>query len=183
MSVLSIFRRKKQPVKRSAPKVDKTLHLYAESVLAEVRSTFPLSYEPILEWRRYSVTAGMAHFQQGKISLSSIVLKENDHVRETLLHEYAHLLAFDRHGRKGTGHGKHWKQAMIDLGLEPKTHHHYEVVRNKSHQVVIYKCKKCGTQFGRKRKLSTRKKYMHRQCGGQIALVEVQRATTQTETA
>ena len=79
---------------------------------------FPMSYAPVLEWRRYSVTAGMAHYQHGMITLSVVVLKNPVHIRETLLHEYAHLLAFDRHGKRGAGHGKHWRQAMIDLGLE-----------------------------------------------------------------
>lgn len=182
MAVLSLLRRKKAVVRRQ-PKAEDFLHSSAESVLEEAFRRFPLSYRPILEWRRYSVTAGMAHYQRGAISLSVVVLKDPDQVRETLLHEYAHLLAFDRHGRKGAGHGRHWKQAMRELGLEPKVHHQYEVVRNQSRQTVVYRCKKCGEQFERKRKLQQRKKYFHRQCGGQIALVEVQRATRQIETA
>ncbi len=155
----------------------------AGQALDEAQSKYPLSFDPGLEWRRYSVTAGMAHYQQGLISLSAIVLKEPHQVRETLLHEYAHLLAFDRHGRKGVGHGRHWRQAMVDLGLEPKVHHQYEVVRNQARQTVVYRCKKCGETFARKRRLPQRKRYFHRQCGGQIALLEVQRATTQKETA
>lgn len=138
---------------------------------------FPLSYQPKIEWRRYTVTAGMAHYQLGLITLSVHVLREPHHVRETLLHEYAHLLAFDRHGKKGAGHGQPWKKAMRDLGLEPKVHHQYEVNRNQSRQVVRYQCKKCGEIFDRKRRLATKKRYYHRQCGGQIALVEVQKAT------
>ncbi|MBI1331499.1 MAG: SprT-like domain-containing protein [Armatimonadetes bacterium] len=175
--------RPSKPVRRTRPKVDETIQTAADQALDEAQSKFPLPYTPMLEWRRYSVTAGMAHYQQGLISLSSIVLKDPDHVRETLLHEYAHLLAFARHGRRGAGHGKHWRQAMVDLGLEPKVHHHYEVVRNQSHQKVVYRCKRCGYTFDRKRRLPQRKRYFHRDCGGQIAFVEVQRATRQKESA
>lgn len=182
--MFSILRRKKpsKPVSKLrreplGPKVVAEHENAAQLALNEAVQQFPLSYEPILEWRRYSVTAGMAHYMQGRITLSAVVLKDPEHIRETLLHEYAHLLAFDRHGRKGAGHGKHWKQAMVDLGLEPKVHHHYEVVRNQSRQVVVYQCKKCGESFSRKRRLTQSKRYFHRQCGGQIALVEVKRAT------
>ena len=183
--MFSILRRKKptKPAKRkpSNPVVSEDHRAAAESALLEAIQKFPMSYTPALEWRRYSVTAGMAHYQHGLISLSAVVLKDPATVRETLLHEYAHLLAFDRHGRKGAGHGKHWKQAMVDLGLEPKVHHHYEVVRNQSRQVVVYRCKRCGLSFERKRQLQRRKSYVHRQCGGQIALVEVQRATLESD--
>lgn len=178
--MISILRRKKPPKvtrKQSPPTVSDDHVEKADLALAEAIERFPMSYHPVLEWRRYSVTAGMAHYQHGMISLSAVVLKDPAHIRETVLHEYAHLLAYDRHGRKGAGHGKHWKQAMVDLGLEPKVHHHYEVVRNQSRQVVVYRCKKCGLTFERKRRFQHRKRYFHRQCGGQIDLVEVQRAT------
>ena len=183
--MFSILRRKepvRAPRKRSTVLVSDDHISSAQTALAEAIGRFPMSYVPALEWRRYSVTAGMAHYQHGLISLSAVVLKDPEHIRETLLHEYAHLLAYDRHGRKGTGHGKHWKQAMVDLGLEPKVHHHYEVTRNQSRQVVVYRCKKCGVSFERKRQFQRRKKYFHQRCGGQITLVEVQRATLPTET-
>ncbi|MEI7985956.1 MAG: SprT-like domain-containing protein [Armatimonadota bacterium] len=182
--MISILRRKKpsKPIRKvSQPQVGEDHIVAAELALNEALEKHPMSYIPILEWRRYSVTAGMAHYQHGMISLSAVVLKDPGHIRETLLHEYAHLLAFDRHGRKGAGHGKHWKQAMMDLGLEPKVHHHYEVVRNQSRQVVVYRCKKCGEKFSRKRQMTRSKRYFHRQCGGQIAFVEVQRATIESD--
>ena len=178
--MISILRRKKptKPSRQRSQPVTSEDHISAaELALTEALEKFPMSYVPFIEWRRYSVTAGMAHYKDGMITLSVIVLKDPAHVRETVLHEYAHLLAFDRHGRKGSGHGQHWRKAMQDLGLEPKVHHHYEVVRNQSRQVVVYKCKKCGEKFSRRRQMTRSKRYFHRQCGGQIALVEVQRAT------
>jgi SprT protein len=175
--MMSLLRRKKPRKPVSRPKVSEELGSVAYEVLAEANSRFPLSYSPALEWRRYSVTAGMAHYQKGVISLSAVVLKEPGQVRETLLHEYAHLLAFDRHGRSGAGHGRHWKQAMVDLGLEPKVHHKYDVVRNQSRQTVVYRCKKCGFILEKKRKFQKGRRYFHRQCGGQIMFVEVQTAT------
>ncbi len=180
--MFSILRRPKPRTVRS-PKVEEHLEQIAVTALRQAQASFPLSYNPLIEWRRYSVTAGMAHYQKGIITLSAIVLKEPDQVRETLLHEYAHLLAFDRHGRKGAGHGIHWKTAMRDLGLDPKVHHQYEVKRNQSHQVVVYTCKKCGETFERKRRFQARKRYYHRQCGGQIALLEVQKATSSAKKA
>ena len=134
---------------------------------------FPLGYVPEIEWKRLPVTAGVAYFQLGKIALSAIVLQSKEQLHETLLHEYAHLLAYHRAGKKGVGHGAVWKQAMRDLGLDAKIHHHFEVQRNQARQQVIYHCKKCGQTFSRSRRLSKRRQYLHVACGGPIQLHSV----------
>jgi SprT protein len=149
----------------------------AKKTVESAFSRYPLSKPPIIEWRALRVTAGVAYFRDNRIVLSSRVLKNPEQVAETALHEYAHLLAFHRHGRAGMGHGHAWKQAMTDLGLKPKVHHKFEVERNQSKQQVIYKCRKCGTEFVRKRKLNANRKYFHLNCGGSLLLVETRKAT------
>lgn len=149
----------------------------AQEILGSACTSHPIGYVPLIDWRRMPVTAGLAIYSHRTIALSSILMTEPERVRITVLHEYAHLLAFYRAGRRGAGHGPAWRQAMVDLGLDPKVHHNYEVKRNKPRQEVVYHCKKCGTEIVRKRRLATRRKYYHVNCGGQISLHTVRSVT------
>lgn len=151
----------------------------AETTLIALLAQYPLGYAPRLEWRNYRTTAGRAHFEQRLITLSQVVLKSPEQVVSTLKHEYAHLLAFARFGRKGTGHGPAWRQAMLDLGEQPKVTHSYAVIRNTSRQVVLVQCTKCGETFTRKRALPKRRKYMHVRCGGLIRTLGAERVGSQ----
>ncbi len=62
----------------------------------------------------------MAYYRIGTIGLSRTVITNEQQLRDTLVHEYAHLLAYVRYGRKGVGHGPPWKQAMTDLGAHQR---------------------------------------------------------------
>ncbi|HLO97958.1 MAG TPA: SprT-like domain-containing protein [Fimbriimonas sp.] len=167
-------RRATTQLKRALPTADEGLHRDALQILDEVQSRFPLKGAAQLEWRRYRVTAGMAHYQSRLITLSVHVLKDTEQLRSTLLHEYAHLLAYDRHGRKGMGHGELWKRAMLDLGQPPKVYHQYEVQRNSPKRKHVYACARCGEKIERHRRLASKRRYYHRSCGGPIKFIETQ---------
>jgi predicted SprT family Zn-dependent metalloprotease len=156
---------------------DSRLAEIADTVLHDLCHRFPLSYVPKLFWKPYRVTAGMAYYRTGAIGLSSIVLKDSVSVKETLVHEYAHLLAVHRRGERGKGHGEPWRQAMRDLGVEPKVRHNYQVERNKARQRVDYQCLRCGELIVRKRRLPRRRHYIHAVCGGDLRLLRVIRVT------
>ncbi len=149
----------------------------AEKRLAEMCEAFPLGYTPKVVWRGYRVTAGLAYYRVGVIGLSTRVLKDEKAVIETLVHEYAHLLAVARHGVRAAGHGAAWQRAMRDLGQEPKVRHNYEVERNVARQSVTYLCLRCGKHVVRARRLPRRRKYVHAQCGGDLRLAKVERIT------
>jgi SprT protein len=155
-----------------------SLRAYAENLLEKLCAAFPLGYSPTLDWRRLRVTAGVAYYKEGRIALSEILLDGEERLRVTLIHEYAHLLAFKRHGRRGVGHGEGWQRAMKDLGMEARVRHTYEVSRNKPRQQVVYRCSKCGQSFTRARRLPKRRKYVHANCGGPLTLQTVQKVTT-----
>jgi len=144
---------------------------------------FPLSYKPVIEWKNLRVSAGMAYHRNGRIGLSAIILDTPEKLRQTLLHEYAHLLAVDRHGQNAANHGVYWKQAMIDLGLEPKVRHSYECARNAKRLTVTYRCQRCGAKIERSRRLPRHRKYVHAKCGGGLRLFSVQAATVRTDSA
>jgi len=147
----------------------------AEAALSEAVARYPLSYVPKIVWKGYRVTAGIAYYRTGIIGLSAFVLKTPEAVRETLLHEYAHLLAVHRHGRAAANHGPHWQKAMTDLGVEPTVRHTYQVERNVSRQRVTYVCVRCGTPIVRSRRLPKSRKYVHTDCGGSLRLHKVER--------
>jgi len=146
----------------------------AEDILDELEVTFPLGYRPTILWKGLRVAAGYAYYRQQAIGLSTLLITDEERLRDTLLHEYAHLLAVARHGVKGAGHGLPWKEAMRDLGLEPNVRHQYEVERNQKKQEVIYRCTRCHEEFGRQRRLPRNRKYLHVNCGGQIVFVRVE---------
>ena len=159
------------------------LRCAAQQRLEELSLEFPLGYEPELIWRGYRVTAGLAYYRKGVIGLSNRVLKDEKAVLDTLLHEYAHLLAVARHGPSAAGHGPAWKQAMADLGQEPKVRHNYEVERNVTRQAVTYLCVRCGTHVVRARRLPKRRRYVHANCGGDLRLAKVERVTVNSASA
>jgi SprT protein len=125
----------------------------------------------------------MAYYKTGTIGLSALILDTPEKLRQTLLHEYAHLRAVERHGRKAANHGAFWRQAMIDLGLEPKVRHNYECARNSPRQKVTYRCQRCGAQIERSRRLPGNRRYVHARCGGGLRLFSVQSATVDAQLA
>jgi SprT protein len=149
----------------------------AEAYLDELLGMVALNYRPCLEWRPYRVTAGVAFYRIGVIALSKIVIRSPEQLRTTLAHEFAHLLAYQRHGRSGTGHGRAWKQAMRELGQEPLRTHSYEVTRNTARQEVGYRCARCGAMLVRRRRLPKGRRYVHARCGGDLRLSFVQPAS------
>lgn len=153
------------------------LREFATQLMAQLEARFPVGGPVHLEWRAYRVTAGMAFYLENRIALSDRVLLTREQVTETLIHEYAHLLAFARHGRKATGHGPAWRQAMRDLGAEPRVRHAYPVQRNQVRQATRYACLRCGVTFLRARKLAAHRRYVHRGCGGALKLVGTETIT------
>lgn len=149
----------------------------AQRRLQDLVTAHPLGYNPSLEWRRLRVTAGLADFRRGAVILSRVLITDPDRLESTLLHEYAHLLAFARHGRRGTGHGAAWRSAMVELGQTPQVTHRYPVERNVPRQAVAYRCAACGAEFVRRRKLSRKFIYRHVGCGGRLIHAWTKRIT------
>jgi predicted SprT family Zn-dependent metalloprotease len=149
------------------------LPAYAAQLLAQLCARHPIGYVPKLIWKNLRVSAGMAYYRQGAIGLSRLILTDQERVRATLIHEYAHLLAVARHGRRAANHGPFWQAAMRELGEEPTVRHTYEVARNQPRQSVSYTCVRCGAVLQRSRRLPRTRKYVHAACGGPVRLTSV----------
>jgi SprT protein len=144
---------------------------YAQRLLDQIAAEFALKEPARIEWRLYRVAAGKAYFHEGVIGLSSRLLDTEEKVRDTLIHEYAHLLAVDRHGRVAANHGPLWQRAMRDLGAEPTRTHSYEVEPPRQSKAVTYRCEKCHREIIRKRCLPRGRLFVHAQCGGSLRLI------------
>jgi len=145
-----------------------TLRVEAEAILDQLLAVHPLGYRPQIVWRKMPVSAGKAYFLRGQIGLSTVLITDSLRLQDTLVHEFAHLLAYHRHGKAGTGHGQPWRQAMRDLGARPEVYHDYPVERRRMERNLSYKCRKCGVAFNRARPLKRGFKYTHIGCGGAI---------------
>ncbi|MCW5943687.1 MAG: SprT-like domain-containing protein [Fimbriimonadaceae bacterium] len=150
----------------------------ADAILADLCARHPLGRPPRLLWKPYRVSAGKAYLRDGTIGLSRLLLTGVERLRDTLVHEYAHLLAVDRQGLAGAGHGPAWRKAMKDLGAPPEVYHHYAVRRNVRRQKAIYACSKCGARFETHRRFPRGRRYAHRDCGGILRLLRVERVTS-----
>lgn len=144
------------------------LYNAAQEALQFAMKKFPLSRPLCFEWKDYRVTAGKAHFEQNMITISKVVCNTQQKVWDTVLHEYAHLVVFERYGFRALPHGKEWKRVMKKLGVEPKATHDYETTRNNVRKRYIYVCKKCGEEISRVRPFKQRYKYIHVGCGGEV---------------
>lgn len=121
---------------------------------------------PTVEWRNYSVTAGRAYMKDNLICLSKRLLDSPSKVRETVLHELAHIYVFRKHGSRAKPHGREWRHTMQRLGLTPNVYHNYACERKHQQPKFFLECKACGASFGRIRPLKRNRIYLHVGCGG-----------------
>lgn len=106
-----------------------------------------------IRWNpRMRSTAGRAFLLEAKVELNPKLLHlDNDtqqslsQVRQTLLHELAHLLAHHRHGHRIAAHGKEWKQACSDLGIPGEsTTHQLNLPTRTQKKKWSYTCPHCA---------------------------------------
>ena len=94
---------------------------------------------------------GRCHYMEEKITLSKwyVELNNEKEVEDTILHEIAHALSYERYGRKGIGHGKIWKSICREIGAEPRACTKAKLNHPNNHYKYIDTC--CGLTFKRHR--------------------------------
>lgn len=106
---------------------------------------------------RMRSTAGRAWWPQRCIELNPKIQKiDPKQTVRTLLHELAHLVAYERAGRKRISpHGAEWRMACADLGIAGESVcHHLPLPRRKQAYRYLYVCSYCQRDFPRKRKIT-----------------------------
>jgi len=107
----------------------------------------------VVRWNpRMRSTAGIAYPTRSLICLNPRLCEfGDDEVDRTLRHELAHLLAYERAGRRRIdAHGPEWKKACVDLGLvnEPRTHT-LPLPKRVIARKHFYLCPSCGVEVER----------------------------------
>ncbi|MFK7911930.1 MAG: SprT-like domain-containing protein [Akkermansiaceae bacterium] len=106
--------------------------------------------------QRMRTTAGRAFWPEGKIEMNPKLEQiAPDEIRQTMLHELAHLVAYERAGRKRiSAHGPEWRQACADLGIPgERATHSLPLPGRKMKRRWRYSCPACGEGFDRVRKM------------------------------
>ncbi len=105
--------------------------------------------------RRLRSTAGRAWINDSWIELNPLLIGHGlDEVRLTLLHELAHLVAHERHGRSIKAHGSEWRQACTELGIPgASATHRLPLPRSTQARRYYYECPACGSGMKRVQKL------------------------------
>jgi predicted SprT family Zn-dependent metalloprotease len=78
------------------------------------------------------------------VSKYNLVNLELDELKDTILHEIAHALAWIRHGWNGHGHGRVWKMICLEVGAEPTRLKAVKNIVTKSEYTIHCAC---GTQY------------------------------------
>ena len=100
------------------------------------------------------VTLGSCNYPKKIIRLSRWYVLENDHeeISDTVLHEIAHALSFERYGKDGKGHGKLWKKVCREIGAVPKRRgDESKIIKEPDNFYEYVDTCCCGTTFRRHR--------------------------------
>lgn len=103
-----------------------------------------------------------------RLSRHLVLSGSEDRVRETLLHEIAHAVAFARHGRRALNHGPLWRAVAREVGAAPRATCSGPPIAPPTHVLV---CRRCATRVGLyRRPKHPAAAYRHRGCGGTFEL-------------
>ena len=109
--------------------------------------------------RRMRSSAGRATWPTALVELNPRLPEiSKEEVRRTLLHELAHLVAYERYGkRRIQAHGLEWQQACSDLGIPgEKATHRLALPSRSMKRRWRYQCPSCETSFDRVRRYKGR---------------------------
>lgn len=103
-------------------------------------------------WHNKKVSLGTCSYVKKTIYLAKWYTELNDEseVRDTILHEIAHALSYERHGAKGIGHGRLWKKICIEIGATPRACSKNKLNKPSNHYKYVETCS-CGITYKRHR--------------------------------
>jgi len=122
-----------------------------------------LSREWTFRWQNKKVSLGTCSYRKKEIRLSKWYVELNDEaeVRDTILHEIAHALSYERHGSKGIGHGRLWKSICREIGAIPRACSKGKLNKPQNHYKYVDTC--CGVTY-RMHRLRKNTKYSCPKC-------------------
>ena len=137
----------------------------------KVCGLFGFTVNPEIAFDLRGKAAGQANYLKNKIRFNRDLLEKftDEFVSQTVPHEFAHLVAYAKFGRRIKPHGTEWQSVMVALGVKPVRTHNFEVIparrlkrfpyqcdcpgllhelstirHNRIQRGILYICKKCG---------------------------------------
>jgi predicted SprT family Zn-dependent metalloprotease len=116
----------------------------AAQLIADIQSELIANYSFLEHWDinfdRAKRRAGICRLTCRTISISLLHVTNNtsDSVRDTILHEFAHAIAFELY--KDTGHGKYWKMIAREIGATPKARGNFDLPQ--APWLLVHSCNK-----------------------------------------
>jgi predicted SprT family Zn-dependent metalloprotease len=100
---------------------------------------------------RLRSTAGYARWPKWIVELNPRLREIEGETERTLKHELAHLIAYERAGRRRIEpHGAQWRKACADLGIpDESARHTLPLPRTKQTRRLTYACPSCGHEIPR----------------------------------
>ena len=129
---------------------------------------------PKLTWDLKGTVGGQAYLNQNMIRINMEALaKYKDHyIKQTIGHEFAHLVAYKALRHKG--HGRSWSRVMRKFNLFPDRCHDYDLTPARVvKRQYLYECDKCGKEFTltairHNKMMKGNQRYRHSTDGGQL---------------
>ena len=129
---------------------------------------------PKLTWDLKGTVGGQAYLNQNMIRINMEALaKYKDHyIKQTIGHEFAHLVAYNALGHRG--HGRSWARVMRKFNLFPDRCHDYDLTPARVvKRQYLYECDKCGKEFTltairHNKMMKGNQRYRHSTDGGQL---------------
>jgi predicted SprT family Zn-dependent metalloprotease len=111
-----------------------------------------------IRWNpRMRSTAGRATWPDALVELNPALHKVGEgEILRTLLHELAHLVAYERAGRRRIRpHGAEWQQACVDLGIPGESASHRLNLPSRSmRKKWLYVCPRCQARVERVKRMA-----------------------------
>ena len=150
------LRRKRGLVREQSLQCDEEMTQECVRLLTELRLEALVKKVAVVWNSRMRTTAGRAFWPEGKIEMNPKLEEVAPaEVRQTMLHELAHLVAYERAGRRRiTAHGPEWRQACADLGIPGESAtHSLPLPGRRMRKKWRYTCPVCGEGFDRVRRM------------------------------
>ncbi|MEN8718691.1 MAG: SprT-like domain-containing protein [Oceanococcaceae bacterium] len=107
-----------------------------------MRNGYRVPDVPEVRWDLRGMAAGQAVLQRNTIRLNAMLCHQegDEFTRETVLHEWCHLVVWRHFGRQARPHGAEWKATMRCLQLDPQRCHAATVNPTRRQRRFVYRC-------------------------------------------
>jgi len=137
---------------------------------------FGVRIEPVISFDLKGQAAGQANYRENKIRFNRQLLEKYtpEFVDQTVPHEFAHLVAYQKFGRRIRPHGMEWKRVMEAFGVTPTRTHNFDVSPTRRLKRFHYRCHCPGSDYQlssiRHNRIQRGRIYLCRKCGSSLFL-------------